>query len=316
MDESIGVLIMAAVVGLASVGIGCLGSWLLDHSEKRRNRTVKKNRKKHDPLNYYSNRAESDAAKLEADRRSISGVLSLDGGYRRGAQAYRAGAAGSSIHGSYYGARAGTGSRMNMDEFSGIDQMIDPAMEEAGFAVGVVRGVRAFEVDALGRLRGVSFRQVWMPGENVAECRRSRTGDMWQSATMQFMLRMDGRPSAIAPEPVDYGKPHPMRDCKHGFYAYYDGSNDYGESDRVDAVIEGYGETVIGSRGFRCMKAQIVALHIADTVKPHVARMVARNYPDVPILESFDQMVSEFPPDSAGNEITPTTDPNFWTREA
>lgn len=293
---------------------------------------MKKNRKKHDPLNYYTNRAESDAAKLEADRRASIGEVSVPlhfnppmlssfyGGYRGGAQTYRTGTVGSPSNGPGYVASAGTSARMSMDEFSGIDVMIEPALEEVGFAVGVVRGVRSFNVDKIGRLTGVTYKQIWKPGENEAICRRSQTDDIWQMVNMQLSFSFDTRTGranrASVPAPVDPAKPHPMHDCKHGFYAYYDGSNDYGDPDRVTAVIEGYGETVIGSRGFRSMKARIVALHIPETVKPHVARMVARNYPDLPILESFERMVSEFPPDSAGNEITPDTDPDFWTRPA
>ena len=210
---------------------------------------------------------------------------------------------------------------MNTDEFSGKDLMIEPALEEVGFAVGVVRGVRSYDVDKLGRLTGVTYKQIWKPGENEAVCRRSGAEDMWAYAAMAFSFSLDsrgvGRASRQPPKPpVDYEKPHAMHDCKHGFYAYYDGSDDYHNEDRVSAVVEGYGETVIGSRGFRSMKARVVALHIPETIKPHLARMIARNYPDVPILGSFDQMVSEFPPDSAGNEITPDNDPDFWSRPA
>ncbi|MFJ2506290.1 hypothetical protein [Microbacterium sp. NPDC087592] len=287
----------------------------------------RKNRKKHDPLNYYNNRAEADA--VEARRASealgaISSVsvplhvnvpsFSFDGGYWGRAQTHRTGAAGSSVHGSSDGTGAGTSARMKMDEFSGTGLMIDPVLEEVGFAVGVVRGVRAFDVDALGRLRGVTYKHIWTPGENEAECRRNRSDALW--AQFSFTLNVRGGLSVGETEkkPIDYDQPHTLSDCKHGFYAYYDGSNDYHDEGRVSAVIEGYGETVIGSRGFRCMKARIVALHIPTSVKPHTARLVARNYPDIPILESFDQMVSEFPPDSAGNELTPDTDPDFWTR--
>lgn len=291
---------------LSVLGIGLL----IIRSVTRKDRTAMKNRKKHDPLNYYSNRLAADLAQSEAARNALLG------GYRGGAQAYRAGTVGSPSNGSGYGASPGTGARMSIDEFSGIDQMIDPAIEEVGFAVGVVRGVRSFDVDKLGRLTGVTYKQIWKPGENEATCQRGRSDDLW--AQFSFTLTHSGGLSRRLSEavPVDYDKPHAMHDCKHGFYAYYDGSNDYRDDSRVSAVIEGCGETVIGSRGFRCMKARIVALQVPETVKPHIARMVARNYPDVPILETFEQMVSEFPPDSAGNEITPDNDPDFWTRPA
>jgi hypothetical protein len=202
-----------------------------------------------------------------------------------------------------------------IDEFSGIDQIIEPAaMEEVGFAVGVVRGVRAFNVDKMGRLRGITYNQIWVPGENRAGCRQD--ADLMWALSYQISRTIGGRSTATAPTPAFREVAHAMRDCKHGFYAYYDGSNDYRDEERINAVIEGYGETVIGSRGFRCMKARIVALHIPKTVKPHLAQMVARNYPEIPIMDSFDRMVSEFPPDAAGNEITPENDPEFWTRPA
>ncbi|MGN7978247.1 hypothetical protein ACTJJ4_11800 [Microbacterium sp. 22195] len=205
---------------------------------------------------------------------------------------------------------------MSIDEFSGIDQMIDPALQEVGFAVGVVRGVRAFNVDKLGRLRGVTFPQVWMPGENQAECKRNER-DIYQITYRAVLnLSQGGYATPIREPEPEPTKPHAMNSCNHGFYAYYDGSNDYHDPDRVNAVIEGYGETVIGSRGFRCMKARIIAMHIPDTMTEFKARMVARNYPDVAVLESFEQMVAEFPPDAAGNEITPDNDPDFWTRPA
>lgn len=211
-----------------------------------------------------------------------------------------------------------------IDEFSGIDQTLDPAPEEAGFAAGVVRGVRAFDVDKFGRLLGVTFRQVWTPGENRAECKRRYDGDIAQA--MHAMTRAFfaspvayySVPAVPAPssKPAMADEPHAMRDCKHGFYAYYDGSNDYKSPGRINAVVEGYGETVIGTRGFRCMKARIVALHFPKHIPEHLRRMVARNYPDVAVLESFKRMVAEFPPDPAGNEISPDSDPDFWTRPA
>ena len=49
-----------------------------------------------------------------------------------------------------------------------------------GFAPGVVRGARAFDIDELGRLVGVTHRQVWIPGENIAECRKGKGADgLW-----------------------------------------------------------------------------------------------------------------------------------------
>lgn len=274
--------------------------------------TRKKEQRERD--NFYANRAAADAALLKGF--AAGGYLPSGGGYRGGTQAHRVGAAG----GPGAGDRAsGTGARM-MDEFSGIDQMIEPQIAEAGFAVGVVRGARSSNIDRLGRLTGINYAQVWRPGENEAECRRRDMDDMFGvhlQRALSYYIAAPGAQPAPTPKPAPPAhEPHAMRDCKHGFYAYYDGSDDYHEAGRVSAVVEGYGETVIGTRGFRSMKARIVAIHIPDDVPAYLARMVARNYPEVARFESFDQMVSAFPPDSAGNEVTPDTDPDFWTRPA
>jgi hypothetical protein len=153
-----------------------------------------------------------------------------------------------------------------------------------GFAAGVVRGVRSFLVDDLGRLTGVAYKKVWLPGENQAEC--------------------------LAETRKDFGAHLP--DCACGFYAYYDGSNDYLDSGKtITAVVEGYGSTVIGSRGFRCAKARIVALHIPGDMKR--SGVVSRNYAGVPQFDTFLRMVQEFPP--IGDEKTPSPDDDdFWTR--
>jgi len=89
-----------------------------------------------------------------------------------------------------------------MSQFDGID-----------LAVGVVTGARSFEVDQLGRLTGVNYKQVWRPGENVAECRKQEKDDYWGGLfTTTFYRAL----SVTNPTPET---------CACGFYAYYDGSN-------------------------------------------------------------------------------------------
>jgi hypothetical protein len=118
----------------------------------------------------------------------------------------------------------------------------------------------------------------------------------------------------LAAEEEERRKRDTLADCSHGFYGYYDGSNDYYKAGMVMGVIEGYGETVIGTRGFRCMKARIVAIRIPKHVPDRLRKLVIRNYPDLPVFDTFKAMVAEFPPDDAGSGITPDTDPDFWTR--
>lgn len=241
---------------------------------------------------------------------------------------------------------------MSVNEFGGI-----------GFAPGVVRGTRSFDVDKLGRLTGVSYKQVWTPGENEATCRMDdyARGGVTLGAlgggriayTFNITPQIDYAAKAVvdaadakrswidavlgtSPQTARAAEEAAKRaedarrekerleaerkardtltDCTHGFYGYYDGSNDYYKQGYVMGVVEGYGETVIGTRGFRCMKARIVAIRIPKHVPERLRAMVLRNYKDIPVFDSFKTMVAEFPPDDAGSGISPESDPEFWTR--
>lgn len=225
---------------------------------------------------------------------------------------------------------------MSVNEFGGI-----------GLALGVVTGVRSFRVDKLGRLTGIHYKQVWTPGENEAECRKEEVNN-WGgiSARMlnQYLISNTFSYETAAPttrtvpsipaqigrrgkknittvqvpvvsRPVEPTQPvHDMTRCACGFYAYYDGSDDYNEDGFVSGVVEGFGETLIGTRGFRAMKSRIVALRISKKVPEQLAKLIARNYADIPQFTSFKQMVAAFPPDAGGMEVTPESDPDFWKR--
>ena len=214
--------------------------------------------------------------------------------------------------------RALLGSTTNVK--ASVPQVSKPSVRPAGefdgqtreFAAGVVTGTRSFNVDKLGRLIGVAYPAVWTPGENVAKC---------LLRTDQFAVHLMFGPTGAVTSPssrtVDAQRPpHSLAECAHGFYGYYEGSNDYYEPGRVMAVVEAYGETVIGTRGFRASKARIVALHVPADLRTGAARLLARNYPEVPFFDSFDAMVAEFPPDDAGHGLGPDSDPDFWTRDA
>lgn len=173
----------------------------------------------------------------------------------------------------------------------------------ASFAAGVVTGARSFTVDKLGRLAGVTYKIVWTPGENVAKCYKRE----YDSYAMTYSFSTSARTVAVT-------EPHEITTCGHGFYGYYDGSDDYHEPGMISGVIEGYGETLIGTRGFRASKARIVALHIPDGTLKVTANLIARNYPDIPRFDSFEAMVSAYPTDDGGKGLNPETDPDFWTR--
>jgi hypothetical protein len=168
---------------------------------------------------------------------------------------------------------------MNQSEFAGLD-----------FGVGVVRGARSFAVNDDGFLTGIVYKQVWSTGENQAVCRRVPLYEtVWSKNADGFNV------PHLHPDTRYQTFPDTMTSCKHGFYAYYDGSNNFRTTgDFCAGVIEGYGETLIGTRGFRCMKARIVALQPETSNQLEAA---FNNYPDIPLFDTFAGMLAEFPPD-------------------
>ena len=198
------------------------------------------------------------------------------------------------------------------------------------FVAGDVRGVRTWEVDPLGRLISPSYKTVWTPGENVAACKKDQ-GGTW----MTFNSFAFARPFTVGygddvkiqkadPDPTTTkGQPkHTQAKCSCGFYAYSNGRNDYHEYG-VTGVIQGFGETQLGTRGFKCAKATILALHVpagkakkpkaeyVSTKSEHYTRLRA-NYPEVAFFDDYAQMLAEFP--VYEDVPTPDSDADFWTR--
>lgn len=190
----------------------------------------------------------------------------------------------------------------------------DPAdFSELGFAIGVVRGARTWRSSEDGWLAGMVYKQIWLPGENIALCRR-------HVSPVHPQQQYPNPPGNPKPGPVSAvarfeDPPHPdfkvpernhLPDCRCGFYAYYDGSNDY-HLPRKDAndprmlvqgMVEGYGECVIGPRGFRCTKATIVALCLPVDYPNFVSIM--EHYPGIPIFHDFKVMEYNYPNEDGG----------------
>ena len=101
--------------------------------------------------------------------------------------------------------------------------------------------------------------------------------------------------------------------CTCGFYAYFDGLNDYKKPENGAAIIEGYGVCTVGDRGFRASKARLVALvEPKGKVSPLLRERLHRNYPDVPFYPSKREAVDAHPltpPPTPGPD-----DDDFWTR--
>lgn len=171
------------------------------------------------------------------------------------------------------------------DDFGGID-----------FALGSVHGWRDWKITPEGVLEPISFssQHQWAPGDNIAHCHKwvtkAEVGEQGELSDGAYRELKEA-----------WKRDHSMDGCEHGFYAYFDGeSQSYSSGPRVRGVIEGFGEVLIGTRGFRAAKARILALSVA----PHegmwkldqffIDRLRA-NYPNVPVFESELAMRAEFP---------------------
>jgi hypothetical protein len=93
--------------------------------------------------------------------------------------------------------------------------------------------------------------------------------------------------------------------CSCGFYAYFRGERNifHGRETPVIGVFEGFGETLIGEKGFRSRKGRIVALapyssfykRLTRKEKRALRRDLQEAYPDIPVFRSADAMYRKFP---------------------
>lgn len=165
--------------------------------------------------------------------------------------------------------------------------------DSLGLVPGVVRGTRSFRIDETGQLTGVVYTQVWSAGVNDAECRVSP-----HLIIFYFGGGTRGETPVAPPEG------HGMDKCRHGLYGYHEGSNDYHQPGYVSAVVEGWGEVMLGTRGFRCSKARILALCVSEVRLTHKDRtlLVRDRYAGIPFFDTFEEMVTAFPPDPGEKE--------------
>lgn len=149
--------------------------------------------------------------------------------------------------------------------------------------VGSINGLRSFKVDRLGRLTGVSHPKVWTPGENVAECSGYCStgfltgGFIVSHATLRAAALGISEQRPSRPEPKPEKPSHAIAGLRQGcgFWAFFDGSNDYyTHGETVAAIVEGYGTVTVGTRGFRAEKARIAALIIPER-NPQSGRLFA-----------------------------------------
>lgn len=230
--------------------------------------------------------------------------------------------------------------------------MSDFAGTEYDFAAGSLKGLRGWNMDHLGRLHGVTHQEVWRPGENVSVCKQAtkvpcpqvnhrdeaRRASEAGRAQVESKKRRKKRESELTFIPDEtwhftftvrqpcadptcvggeyHAAPSDHRfdpECQCGFWAYdEDGFTPQGS---VIGVIEGYGKTTVGTKGFRAEKARIVALCCEDGEGDRLSRStltrLATLYPDVSFHDDLDAMVDAHP------EVMRTwaeVDAGFWLR--
>lgn len=174
-----------------------------------------------------------------------------------------------------------------MSDYDGID-----------FALGTVRGFRRWKVDVAGTLKPVSYysSHSWGPGENHAECGCSPSSEQLPKIEGEDWKERNLRVEAWRDTAT-------FEDMSCGFYAYFDGkdSGGHGSTDpNISGVIEGYGEVLIGTKGFRAKKARIIALAVPAfegiwRLDEFVIRQLRANYPNIPVFESELAMRAEHP---------------------
>lgn len=172
-----------------------------------------------------------------------------------------------------------------------------------------IRALRKFRLNDNGSLRSLYFEHVWSAEKNIAICRR---GENSYKPYYQDGLADD----------------HSMTECDHGFWAY----NAKGDIDRYDytvtGIIDAYGEVIIGEKGVRAMKADLIAIYLPPVVpesphvkiidieksddvgeemdyitalkkrlilSPHLRRGFASLYPNLPVYSSVKEMLNDYP---------------------
>lgn len=185
------------------------------------------------------------------------------------------------------------------------------------FAVGEVYGLRMWHMDKYGRLRARNWDGAppWRPGINVAKCVKRSLPDsygVFSAKSYDYTWTVRDNP----------GHDVPSEGCSCGFYAYTDNlhaevkTHARNGEEPVLGIIKGTGRTLIGTQGFRCEKAEIVAFRDptrggakTDVWRTRQLAYLRRVYPDVPVLDNRATLL-EFAP-LTETMPAPTTD-EFW----
>lgn len=197
--------------------------------------------------------------------------------------------------------------------------MTDRDFSQRPFVAGSLIGLRSFSVSRQGRLTGVVQKFPYGPDENLAQCVRG------ERILNKMLMHLD---SPIGEEARRREEQHQLigLDCSCGFYAYFTGIDPYssagsvmfGASSRVTGIIEGYGRTVVGTKGFRAEKARLVAIVFGVEANERLRNLhpimrvlrgqrpipfpthgewiqIQSHYPDVPLYASLEEALAAHP---------------------
>jgi len=171
----------------------------------------------------------------------------------------------------------------------------------AELTIGSIRGYRSWRLTVDGRLKALHQSGIWMPGENTAVCNGYPTAEQVPTVEGEHYTETHRKRET-------WRMNHEMSDCAHGFYAYFSpGKLDQAVTTAtpvINGVIEGYGEVLVGSKGFRATKARILAASIEPymgmwTLADFAIDRIRHNYPDVAFFDSALLMALEYPADEA-----------------
>lgn len=144
---------------------------------------------------------------------------------------------------------------------------------------GFIRGYRIWSrglgVDLQPYLYAVAHPRKWPPGEV-----------------------MEAGCDHIALGTVDHDAPPPFAGCRCGLYAKYLPQNlrgpFMGARNRIPGIIDAWGNTILGTFGFRAQKAVIRALWVEPTIEPFIR--AAGDFYQVPVFDTLEEAVEAYPP--------------------
>lgn len=186
---------------------------------------------------------------------------------------------------------------------------------EFDFALGEVYGLRVWRIDDFGRLRALHVRSAdpWRPGVNEAVCVADQNAGVWVSGGYTFTVGLAYSTTTNAVKSRRCTQV-PNETCRCGFYAYTNTSHtelsQAGEADHILGMVRGTGRTLIGTKGFRSEKAEIVALLDPKHLPLLRRRAVLDVYPDVPLMGDVDALLQFAPLTSA---LPGLSSEGFWS---